>query len=196
MSTLIDKSAPIRRATGLLLASDGFSGAFGTTDGTGSNVPGGGGLTWTASLGTWSTSGGVASVTAVTGGVAVATVDVSRANVIVAAWLYRSGNTAGIVCRYVDANNHIQARHTGTNVQFVKVIAGTPTTLIDTAVTYVAGAEMQIACNGTSFRVFYNGTAVSTEQTIADAAVASATKHGLRSTDTSNTFDNFTVFAL
>lgn len=183
------------------LVSDGFS-AWGSSDGLGHAEgiaggigSGGNGKAWTANVGTWSASGGVAAASALSGGVAVATVDSGKADGIVTAKLTRSAGTAGIVLRWVDANNHVQARHTGTNAQLVKVVAGTPTTLVDAAATYVAGAEIRLVVEGQTFRLFYNNASVGTEQTIADAALASATLVGLRSTDTANTFDDFTCYA-
>lgn len=183
------------------LASDGFS-IWGTTDGyghaegvTGGLGAGGLGRLWTANVGTWGASGGAAAASALSGGVAVATVDTGKADVIVSAKLTRSGGTAGVVCRWVDANNHVQGRHTGTNAQLVKVAAGSATTLVDAAATYVAGAELRVGIEGTKARLYYNNVFVGSEQTIADAALASATKQGLRTTDTGNAFDNFAVYA-
>lgn len=183
------------------LASDGFS-SFGATDGlghaegvSGGLGSGGNGLSWTSAVGTWGASGGVAAASALSGGVAVATVDTGVADAIVTAKLTRAGGTAGVVCRWVDANNHVQARHTGTNAQLVKVVAGTPTTLIDAVATYSAGAEIRIIPDGQKFRLYYNNALIGSEQTIADATLASATRQGLRTTDTSNTFDDFNVYA-
>lgn len=183
------------------LASDGFS-SWGTTNGLGHQEgvagglgSGGNGLSWTSAVGTWGASGGAAAASALSGGVAVAVVDTSKADAIVTAKLTRNGGTAGVVCRWVDANNHVQGRHTGTNAQLVKVVSGTPTTLIDAAATYAAGAEVRVICEGQKFRLYYNNAMIGSEQTIADAALASATKQGLRTTDTTNTFDDFVVRA-
>lgn len=172
--------------------SDGLGHAEGVAGGIGN---GGAGVAWTNRVGTWSVSGGAAAATALSGGVAVRTANCGKADALVTSALTRTAGTAGIVARYVDASNHVQARHTGTNAQLVKVVAGVNTTLVDAVVTYVAGAEIRIICQGQQFRLFYNNAAVGTEQTIADAALASATLVGLRSTDTANTFDNFATYA-
>ena len=183
------------------LASDGFS-AWGTTDGLGHAEgiagglgAGGSGLAWTQHVGVWSASGGVATSTLVAGR-ALASVDCGTADVLVAVKLAVGANSAAISARYVDESNRLELRHTGAAIQFVKVIAGVSTTLINTASTFVPGAELRLSCIGTKFRVYYNNAFIGTEQTIADAAVASATRFGLRNTDVTNTFDDFTVYAI
>lgn len=183
------------------LVSDGFS-AWGTTDGLGHAEgvagglgAGGSGSAWTNAVGTWAVGGGAAAAATLSGGVAVATVDTGTADVIVTAKLTRAGGTAGVVCRWADANNHVQARHTGTNAQLAKVVGGVATTLVDAAATYVAGAEIRVICEGQKFRLYYNNALIGSEQTIADAALGSATLQGIRSTDTGNTFDDFTAYA-
>lgn len=184
------------------LASDGFGSTFGTTDGLGHAEgvagglgSGGAGVRWTDAAGTWAATGGVAAASALSEGVAVAVVDAGVADVIATAKVTHVGGTAGLVARYADANNYVTARHTGTNVQLAKVIAGVATTLIDTVVTYVANAELCLVCEGQAFRVFYDGAAIGAEQTIADAGVATATQHGLRTSNTGNTFDDFVLRA-
>jgi hypothetical protein len=75
------------------------------------------------------------------------------------------------------------------------VVAGTTTTLVDTAATYSAGADMRVICDATKFRLYYNNALVGTEQAIADAGLQSGTKQGLYTSDTGNTFDDLRVFA-
>lgn len=182
------------------LASDGFS-VWGTTDGQGhaEGVAGGvgaGGLgrLWTANVGSWSVSGGAA-VASLTGGRAIATVDCGKADVIVTAKLTGGANSAAVLARYTSESDYVELRHTGANVQLVKVVATANTTLINTAISFVAGAEIRLICDGQKFRAFYNDAAVGSEQTIADASLASGTKVGLRSANASNTFDDFRVYA-
>lgn len=184
------------------IVSDGFGSAFGSSDGLGHAEgivgglgAGGSGLSWTQHVGVWSTSGGVATSTLVTGR-ALASVDCGTADVLVSVKLAVGANSAAISARYVDESNRLELRHTGAAIQFVKVIAGVSTTLINTASTFVPGAELRLSCIGTKFRVYYNNALVGSEQTIADAAVASATRFGLRNTDVTNTFDDFTVYAI
>lgn len=183
------------------LASDGFS-AWGSTDGlghaegvTGGIGSGGNGEAWTANAGTWGASGGVAQASALASGQAIATVDTGAADVIATVKLTRSGGTASVIVRYTDTDNYVRAVHTGTNAQLIKRVGGSETTLINTAATYVAGARLRVTCEGQKFRLFYNDALIGTEQTIADAGLASGTRQGLRTSDTGNTFDDFVVYA-
>lgn len=182
------------------LASDGFS-AWGTTDGLGHAEgvagglgAGGSGLAWTQNVGTWSVSAGAA-VASLTGGRAIATVDCGKADVIVTAKLTGGANSAAILARYVTESDYVELRHTGSNVQLVKVVGTVNTTLVNSAVTFVAGAEIRLICEGQKFRAYYNNALVGTEQTIADASLASGTRVGLRSANAGNTFDDFVVRA-
>lgn len=182
------------------VASDGFS-AWGTTNGLAhaegaTGIGGGGsGKSWTNQTGTFTASGGVANASALSGGIAIATLDCGKADVVISVKLTWLAGTGGLVVRYADANNYVQLRHTGTNLQLVKVIANVATTVLDAAATYSAGARILLVAAATKFRCFYNELAVSTEQTISDAAVQSPTLVGLRTSDTTNTFDDFLVYA-
>lgn len=80
-------------------------------------------------------------------------------------------------------------------VRVAKVVAGVYTPLASTAVTYVAGAKLRASKRGSALRVFYNGALVGSELTISDVGIVNNTRHGLISTDASNAFDNFTVYA-
>lgn len=181
--------------------SDGFA-VWGTTDGqghaegvSGGLGAGGSGLAWTNQIGTFTAASGVANASALSGGIAIATVEGGNADVVVAVNLTWLAGTGGLVVRYADANNYIQLRYTGTNLQLVKVIANVATTVLDSAATYSAGARIVLTVEATKFRCFYNEAAIGAEQTISDAAVQSATLVGLRTSDTTNTFDNFVVYA-
>lgn len=186
------------------LASDGFS-AWGTTDGLGHQEgiagpatlgAGGAGLSWVDIPGSgWSASGGQARPA---GGVGeeIAVVNTSVADVIATIKFTRSSGNGGVLVR-CDAGgaNYVKAVHNGTNAQLIKVVGGTPTTLINTAATYVAGAEIRVICEGQKFRLYYNGALIGTEQTIADAGLASGTRQGIVNVDGNNTFDDFIVYA-
>lgn len=180
------------------LVSDGFS-VWGTSDGLGHAEgvagglgSGGSGLAY-STVGTWQASGGVASASALSSGSAIAYVNAGKADVIATVEVTRSGGDGGLLLRFVDGNNFISCRHDGTNVILVKKVSGSNTTVQTTAATYVAGAELRVICEGTKFRVFYNGVAVGTEQTISDAALQSGTRHGLYTTNTGNTFDDLVI---
>lgn len=182
--------------------SDGFS-AWGTSDGLGHAEgiagglgSGGGSVAITAGVGTWGAAGGVASASALSSGIAVATADCGKADVIATAKVTRAGGNAGVVVRYVDASNYVYAYHTGTQVSLRKVVAGVDSqVLAPTNATYVAGARLRISAEGTAFRVTYNLAQVGAEQTISDAALQSGTRVGMYTSNTGNTFDDLVVYA-
>jgi hypothetical protein len=108
-----------------------------------------------------------------------------------------SGNRAGLVVNLdsqISPNNFVIAYHNGTNIVLEKSVGGTYTTLINTAVTYVPGATIRLEKDGTTYKLFYNGTQRGTDQTITDAGIINNTIHGLLSTDSSNSFDNFYLY--
>lgn len=178
------------------VASDGFS-SWGTTDGlahgdtTGLGA-GGNGLTWTT-VGTWAAFGGVAGASALSSGSAIAYVNSGKADALVTAVVNRSIGDAGLLLRFADGNNFISCRHDGSNVLLIKKVAGVNTTVQSTATTYVSGAKLRVIAVGSAFRVFYNDLLVGSEQTISDAALQSPTNHGLYTTSTANSFDDFVV---
>jgi hypothetical protein len=105
-----------------------------------------------------------------------------------------AGTQAGIVVNLDSAAtpaNFVIAYHDGTNVHLDKVVGGTYTSLINTAVAYSAGAKVKITKNGTTYKLFYNGTQRGTNQTISDAGIVSNTIHGLFTTYSATIFDNF-----
>ena len=184
------------------LVSDSFATVFGTSDGLGHAEgiatgigAGGGGVTWTQQVGTWAVGSAKANAATLSGGIAVATVSASTANVVLGVACVRSAGEVGVVLSWADSNNYVRALHNGTNVQLIKTVAGTPTTLINAVVTYSAGARLVVTKDDTKYRVYYNNALVGTEQTIADAGIISNTLHGLFSTDPSNTLDDFVVYA-
>jgi hypothetical protein len=83
---------------------------------------------------------------------------------------------------------------TGTgNVHLDKVVGGTVTPLIDVAVSYSANAIIKVTRNGNTYKLYYNGTQRGTDQTISDAGITGNTIHGLFTTYSGNTFDNFYI---
>jgi hypothetical protein len=104
----------------------------------------------------------------------------------------RSAGNAGIIFRYQDATNYLIAYHNGTNAIVDKVVAGVTTNVISGVAAYSAGAVLRVMADGTTnIRLYYNNAQVGTG-TISN--FATATVHGLYTTDTGNTFDNFTVW--
>jgi hypothetical protein len=184
------------------LVSDGFS-AWGASDGlghaegvTGGLGSGGAGETWASESETWTAAGGVAYSEDGIGVENIATVDSGVADVIATANVTLATGSGGVVVRWTDGANYVKAVHNKTNARLIKVVNGTPTTLIDTAAAYVAGAPIRVICDGQKFRLFYNNVAVGAEQTIADAALADGTGQGIiLLDDAGHTADDFTVFA-
>lgn len=114
-----------------------------------------------------------------------------------------AGTQAGLVLNLDSTSspaNFLIAYHDGTNVKLDKNVGGTYTSLINTAVTYSAGATLRVItyhsdANTLKVRVYYNNALVGSEQTVTDAGIISNTKHGLFSTYSGNSFDNFSLFA-
>lgn len=193
---------PAERWLPVPLASDGFS-AWGTTDGLGHAEgvagglgSGGAGLSWDDVGGSgWSDVAGQAAP-AGGSGIEYAVVDTGVADVLATVKFTRDSDYGGLIVRYADGDNYVRAIHNGTNAQLIKVVNGTPTTLINTAATYAAGAEIRVTCAGQKFRLFYGNVAIGAEQTIADASLQGGTKQGLISLDGANRFDDFMVYAV
>lgn len=191
----------LRVVTNLLtvnpLVSDSFNrsnGALGTANGAGSEetAPT---STWTDQIGTWAVASNAAACSATSGGVGVATLPHGTINVMVEVEVTRSAGVAGVVLRYLDSSNYIIAYHDGTNVKLDKVVAGVTTNVISAVTTYSAGARLMVSSDATKFRVWYNNSLVGSEGTISDADLQIGTAHGLYTTDTGNTFDNFAGWA-
>jgi len=87
--------------------------------------------------------------------------------------------------------NFVIAYHDGTNAKLEKCVAGTYTSVISAAAAYVAGANIRVLKNGTSYSLYYNGVQVGITSTISDAGIVSNTRHGLFSTYSGNQLDNF-----
>ena len=204
---VINMQVPIERFVPAPLVSDGFGGGtFGTTDGlghaegvTGGDGAGGDGESWTQNLGTWSNSGGKAVATALDGGAsaAVATVNPGSDYVIIEVDITFTTGFAAIMARWVDNSNRIQIHYDGTNIALAKVVGGSTTTLFNQATTYVAGGRLTVIIRGTSYRVLYDGTVRgSGDYTISDGVFSGVYKHGVRTTNLGNSFDNFRIYAI
>lgn len=190
--TLDQVRVPTRTFIPVPLQSDGFSAA--TTDGAGNSENNGPvGQAWTNAAGTWGVAAGKASASALASGKAQRTLPSASADVLAEVAVTRSAGVGGLVLRYQDASNYLIAYHDGTNAKLDKVVAGVTTNVISAAATYSAGAILRVIAAGTAIRLYYNGAAVGTVQTVAD--MATATTHGLHTTDTGNTFDNFVIWA-
>ena len=129
------------------------------------------------------------------------TVDATVANVIAettitkpsSAYITQGGLVLNLDSTSSPANFVIAYLNGTSSVRLDKVVAGTYTNLIATAVTYSAGAPLKVVKDGNSYSVYYNGAQVGTTQTISDAGIGSNTKHGLFSTHSAQTFDSFSL---
>jgi hypothetical protein len=125
-----------------------------------------------------------------------ATVDTHTADVLASADLVvTAGTQVGLVVSYQDTLNLVLAYIDGTNCKLDKCVAGTWTSVISAAATYSSGATIRCIKDGTSYSLFYNNAKVGSTSTISDVALISNTKHGIFSTYSGNTLDNFTVYA-
>jgi len=132
------------------------------------------------------------------------TVPTSDTDVVASADIVMTAGTqAGIVTNLDSTGtpaNFLIAYHDGTNVHLDKNVGGTYTSLINTAATYSSGATFRVVTYHSDpthlkVRVYYNNALVGTEQEVTDASIIGNTKHGLFSTHSGNTFDNFSLFA-
>jgi hypothetical protein len=181
-----------------------FADAWGTTEGyagDGGYGAGGGGLTWvsqpgagSASAGTWQTSGGKANASALDTGVALTTVDIGSADVYVQCDLVRAGGGVGNVIRYIDTNNYMYTIHDGTKFALNQRLAGSDSEVMSATATYGDNRVGELHIQGNTARLYYNNVLTGTHAT--NAAFVSATKHGLYTSNTGNTFDNFKVWPL
>lgn len=119
----------------------------------------------------------------------VATVNITRtagtfSGIVVA--LDSASSPANFIIAYLDGNG---------NLAVDKMVSGTRSNVATTAVTYSAGAPLRVIKNATKVRVYYNNAWVGSELTISDAGIIDNTLHGLFSTDASNTFDDFVLYA-
>lgn len=177
------------------LASDSFNrsnGALGTTDGAGhAEANGGSGLAWTSQLGTWAISSNLATSSALdVSGIGIATVPCGTANVIAQATLTRAGNEVGVSMRYVDANNYLLAQHDGTNCQLVERVGGINTTRITAAAALGAGAIVCVL-DGANARLYLDSVLIGTYAALVNTT---ATAHGMFTTNTGNSLDDFVVW--
>lgn len=106
------------------------------------------GQAWTDRVGTWAIASGEAGPTALSSGVAIATVSLGALPRSVEAMLFPPGSTpyAGVILLWIDASNYVAVLARGTGLlSIVQVLADTPSTL--------ASATSQIYVEGTYARV-------------------------------------------
>jgi hypothetical protein len=170
------------------------NGALGTSETSGPDSQAVTARTWNNRVGTTQVASNKASASALSGGIAIATVDTGKVDVLCKSALTRSGDEIGIVVRYADSDNYVRAYHDGTNVKLDKVVGGTPTNVISAAQAYSAGADIVVSCVGTSFLLFYDDRKIGSTSTISNAALQTGTEQGTYSTNTGNSQDDLAVF--
>jgi len=114
---------------------------------------------------------------------------IADANVVLTA-----GTQAGLVLNLDSTSspaNFIIVYHDGTSVKVDEAVAGVYTNKQTTTVTYSAGAVLRAIREGTKLRVYYNNALVGAELTM---TANTNTEHGLFSTYSGNSFDNFTLW--
>lgn len=107
-----------------------------------------------------------------------------------------SGTQAGLILNLDSAAspaNFVMAYHNGATAVLLKCVAGTYTSVISAEAAYSASAALRVIKSGTSYSLYYNGAQVGTTQTISDAGIINNTRHGMMSTYSGNTLDNFQV---
>ena len=187
----IDNARMSKRTINIIpIEADGFSAI--TTDGIvspeGTVAPVGNAY---ADIGTWGVSGGAASCSTLSGSIGIRTLTTTSPDVIIEATPTRTAGVCGVVARYEDANNYLIAYHDGTNFKIDKVVAGVTSSLSSQARTYGAGNPIKLSVHGTSAIGQYNGLASAG----LSVPASTATKHGLYTTDTGNTFNTLAVWA-
>jgi hypothetical protein len=186
-----------KQATVTDVASDSFNRADGalagsTTDGNGHpGHTGGAGKTWTARTGVVNIVSNKAKPASLSGGLALITYDcgASILDVIQGASLYRISGGPGIIVRFKDTSNYVWASHDADHVYLSKMVAGTPSTLINVANTYVVGAEIIVLVQGTRFKLLYNYAYIGAVE-ITDADLQTGTNCGLIYNNTADSIDN------
>jgi hypothetical protein len=94
-----------------------------------------------------------------------------------------TSNPQNFVIAYIDGNN----------VHLDKAVAGVYTTFLNISYNHVQGGTLRVTKSGTKYAVYYNES-LRGEATIADAGIISNTRHGLFSTYSENSFDNFAIW--
>ena len=182
------------------IASDGFGGIVGTTDGLGHAEgvvgglgAGGSGVAWTDQVGTWAIAAGAKNCSVLAGGIGICTVPTTTPDLYISVEGTRNGSELGIIARYTDANNYLRAYHDGINIVLDEIVAGAPNNLITKIDAIAAGGVIALSLSGQSAWLFYDNAGAGTTAVINAGLTASTA--GLYSTDILNTFDDFRLYA-
>jgi len=93
--------------------------------------------------------------------------------------------------RWTAADTWLAAWSDGVNCQLIQSLSGTLSTLKTGTPTYVAGAKVRATVNGTTAKLYYNGTQVSTDATI--NAALTGTQYGYFNSHAANTVSGLVV---
>ena len=142
-------------------------------------------ISWVTKTGTLAISTNKVVASALTADLAIATLTTSSSDVYAKLNTKRVTTGAGVVLRYVDADNYIYAGSFANNeCTLIKRVAGTETTVITGAVTSILEPELVVKATGTGFTLFYNKIIVGATETISDAALQTSKLHGIYFKDT------------
>jgi peptidoglycan/xylan/chitin deacetylase (PgdA/CDA1 family) len=107
-----------------------------------------------------------------------------------------AGMLSGIIVSYADTLNYMFAYVDEGSAQLWKIVGGAAAAAVKSAAaTYVAGAPIRVTKTGQTYTLYYNGSAISTPATVADAALLAATKHGIFAADSSCRVDSVVIKA-
>lgn len=77
--------------------------------------------------------------------------------------------------------------------QLYKCVNGSYSLVLNSAITYSAGAVIKVVKSGTTYTLFYNGAQIGSPTTINEATINNNTLHGMISTVPGNLLDGFSV---
>lgn len=148
------------------------------------------GQSWQTISGSWQISGNQAVANGSGNQIAVIPSGISDATIL--ANVKSSGNGVGLAFRVVDSSNYwfVHIRNDGFS-QLLKVIGGSSTSVGNLASpTYSDGTELKVILNGSTISLYYGGVL---RNTYNDAALQTATMHGLFASFSGTWQDNFTI---
>lgn len=109
-----------------------------------------------------------------------------------------AGTQAGVVVNLDSAAtpaNFVLAYHDGVKAYLVKCVAGTYTEVVSGTITYGATKAIKVIKLGTTYKLLYDAIQIGADKTISDAGIVSNTLHGLFSTYSGNTLEDFSLSA-
>lgn len=110
-----------------------------------------------------------------------------------AKFLRNSGVGCCLYARWTSDSSFIAIRNSGSNVELIKRVAGTITSVVSVAAGLAVGDTVRLELRGTTAKLFKNGAQIGATggYTIADSSVQSATKVGLGGEGAVGSFEFF-----